>query len=446
MVTPDGERAHCVVVCDGIISSLDPHDAPPDGARVIELGHAALLPGVVDTHVHLNDPGRTEWEGFGSGTRAAAAGGVTTIVDMPLNSVPATTTLHALQLKREAAEGQCHVDVGFWGGVVPGNVTDIAKLWDAGVLGFKCFLAPSGVTEFEHVDAMELRRVLPLLAELGAPLLVHAELPGDLKQAVSGADVRAYSTYLATRPDAAEVQAARLLIEMCRETHAHIHFVHVSSQHVLPFLRAARAEGLPITAETCPHYLHFEAESIPEGGTQWKCAPPIRSASNREALWRALASRDLDLIASDHSPAPPAMKRPWNGSFLEAWGGIASLQLGLPVIWTDARERGIELHSVAHWMSAAPALLAGLPQKGAIEAGRDADFVVFDTESEWTVNASALHHRHPLSPYDGERLTGIVRATFVRGTQVYDADNGHAEPTGRLLDNTTNGIAWTSRI
>ena len=444
VVTSTGEAACCVVVRTGRISAIVPYDDAPADARIDELHDAVLFPGLVDTHVHLNEPGRTEWEGFESGTRAAAAGGITTLVDMPLNSIPATTSVAGLEAKRTAAHGRCHVDVGFWGGVVPDNEAEIRPLWDAGVLGFKCFLAPSGVPEFEHVDAADLVRVLPVLAELGAPLLVHAELPQLVTACPPDADPCAYSSYLGTRPDAAEVEAVRMMLELCRETRVRMHVVHVASAEVLPLLRAARAEALPFTAETCPHYLHFAAEQIAAKRTECKCAPPIRSVHNRERLWQALATGDIDLVASDHSPAPPELKRTVGGSFLDAWGGIASLQLALAVTWTGARARGLTLADVAEWMAAAPARLAGLPHKGAIEVGRDADLVVFDPDAEWTVDAASLYHRHPLTPYDGERLTGMVRATYLRGELVYDAASGHGSARGRPIDRATQGMAWTS--
>jgi allantoinase len=436
VVTVRGEEACCVVVRDGSIAALTPYDEPPADAECIELGDAVLLPGLVDAHVHLNEPGRTDWEGFDSGTRAAAAGGITTVVDMPLNSVPATITAAALATKRDAAHGRCHVDVAFWGGVVPGNEAELGALWDGGVAGFKCFLVQSGVPEFADVGADDLVRVLPVLAELGAPLLVHAELPSPF--AAAAGDPRRYATYLATRPDAAEVAAVRMMLELCRETRVPMHIVHVSSAQVLPLLRTAREEGLPFTAETCPHYLHFAAGDIGDGCTQFKCAPPIRAAANRELLWDALAAGELDLVASDHSPAPPALKRTHN--FVDAWGGIASLQLGLPVMWSEARARGVTLAQLAEWMSAAPARLAGLATKGGIDIGRDADLVVFDPDDEWTVQGAELHHRHALTPYHGERLTGRVRTTYLRGERVYDADTGHTEPHGRAIERTEPNV------
>jgi allantoinase len=433
VVTSDGTAPRCIRVSGSTIAAVTDHDDVPEGATLIDVGRAVIMPGLVDTHVHLNEPGRTEWEGFASGTRAAAAGGVTTVLDMPLNSVPAVTDVAALELKRAAASGQCHVDVGFWGGFVPGNEADVSALWDAGVFGFKCFLAPSGVDDFGHVTADDLVRILPLLAERAAPLLVHAELPTLLGAMAPDADVRAYAGWLASRPDAAEVGAVHTLVELCRETRVRMHVVHVASAEVPPLLRAATADGLPLTAETCPHYLYFAAEEIRDGRTELKCAPPIRSAASRAALWNALLDGGIDLIASDHSPAPPALKVPDSGSFTDAWGGIASLQLALPVVWTGAHHRGVPLHRIAEWMAAAPARLAGLQQKGAIAPGRDADFVIFDPEAEWTVDARSLYHRHPVTPYDGVTLRGVVRASYLRGACIYDARSGHADPRGRLL-------------
>jgi len=429
VVLPDGVRAATVHVRDGVIAAID------DAGAATDLGDLVVMPGLVDTHVHVNEPGRTHWEGFETATRAAAAGGVTTLVDMPLNSIPATTSLAALEEKRRAAAGRCRVDVGLWGGVVPGNTGELQPLWDAGVLGFKCFMVPSGVEEFGHVGEAELREAMPVLAELGAPLLVHAEAPAAIAVAAGPAgDPREYATYLRSRPDAAEVEAVELVIALCREYRTRVHIVHVASARVLPLLRRARGDGLPITAETCPHYLHFAAGEVPDGRTEHKCAPPIRDAGTREALWLALAEGDLDLVATDHSPCPPEMKGLDAGDFFSAWGGIASLQLGLSVTWTGARARGCGLDRMAEWLCAAPARLAGLSsRKGAIAVGRDADLVVWDPEASQRVDGAALQHRHPITPYHDVVLSGVVRKTYVRGTLIYDEGGFPGEPGGRIL-------------
>jgi allantoinase len=390
----------------------------------------------VDTHVHLNEPGRTEWEGFATATRAAAIGGVTTLVDMPLNSIPPTTTREAFAAKRAAARGQCAVDVGFWGGVVPGNAGELAGLVADGVRGFKCFLVDSGVAEFGWVGEAELLPAMTILAGLGAPLLVHAELAGPIDAAapaLASADPRRYATYLASRPPEAEEAAIALVTRLCRATRARTHIVHHSAASALGQLRAARAEGLPLSAETCPHYLHFTAEAIPDGATPFKCAPPIRDAANREALWRALAEGVLELVASDHSPCSPGLKALEAGDFVAAWGGVSGLQLALPVVWTEAAARGHTLVDVARWMAAGPARLARLARKGAIAAGRDADLVVFDDTSATTVTAASIHHRHRVTPYAGETLRGAVAATYLRGQRVAERGRALATDLGALL-------------
>jgi allantoinase len=461
-VLPDGVRPAAVHVAAGRIAAVAGYEEVPAGVPVVEAGEDALLPGLVDTHVHVNEPGRTEWEGFWTATRAAAAGGVTALVDMPLNSIPSTTTREALAAKRAAAAGKCWVDVGFWGGVVPGNEGEIGALWGDGVLGFKCFLVPSGVPEFAPVGEEELRRALPVLAELAAPLLVHAELPGPIAESSArwaGEDARSYRAYLASRPAAAEVEAVALLVRLARaETSSaptqsgpvaelvgagrratgsgrpRLHVVHVAAAEVLPLVRAAREQGVAITAETCPHYLFFAAEEIPDGATEHKCAPPIRNAAHREALWAGLAGGTLGLVASDHSPSPPAMKLRERGDFREAWGGIASLQVALAAVWTAARRRGHGLADLARWMARAPAELAGLAErKGAIRPGLDADLVVFAPEAEWTVEGARLEHRHSLTPYEGRRLAGVVRRTLLRGRMVYDGGRFAPQPLGDLL-------------
>lgn len=442
VVEGGGMGPAAVHVRDGIITAVTAYEDVPLATPRIDVGNAVVMPGLVDTHVHINEPGRAEWEGFHTATRAAAAGGVTTLVEMPLNSIPATTNVVALAAKLAAARGRLHVDVGFWGGVVPGNDEQLEPLWDAGVLGFKCFLSPSGVDEFANVGEAELRTALPVLARLGAPLLAHAELPEPLARAalaVAELDPRSYAVYLASRPRDAEQQAIELLVRLCREAGARIHVVHLADADALPMLRAARAEGLPVTVETCPHYLHFAAEGIADGATDHKCAPPIREAENRERLWDALGAGDVDLIVTDHSPCPPEMKGLDTGDFLSAWGGIASLQLTLPVTWKGARARGYTPVQLAEWMCAAPARLAGLEgRKGCIAPGCDADFVVWHPEAEFTVDPARLHHRHPVTPYAGATLPGVVAATYLRGHRIYDGGRFPDEgPTGRTLSRHT---------
>ena len=433
MVLPHGVEPASVAVNDGKIAAISGFDEPPAGLPVRDLEDYVLLPGLVDTHVHLNEPGRSEWEGFESGTRAAAAGGVTTLIDMPLNSVPATTTAGGLAAKREAAAGQCTVDVGFWGGVVPGNVTELEPLADLGVLGFKCFMSPSGVDEFEHVGEADLRKALPVLAGLQLPLLVHAEWPPLLREADADGDPSDHGTWLASRPVDSEHQAIDLLIALAREYRAHVHVVHLAAATAIGRLHAARAEGVPITVETCPHYLTFAAEEIARGATAFKCAPPIREREHREALWGALGRGDIDMIATDHSPAPPALKGVGDGNFLSAWGGIASIQLGLAAVWTGALNRGIALDAVARWLSTAPATLAGLHRrKGAIAPGHDADLAIFDPDATFVVDPAALHHRHALTPYAGMRLRGRVIETLLRGKTIF-REGTFAVPGGRLV-------------
>jgi allantoinase len=438
VVTPDGIRAAAVHVADGRIARVAEYGDLPADAEIVEAPDLLVLPGLVDTHVHVNEPGRTEWEGFETATRAAAAGGVTTLLDMPLNSIPATTSAAALRVKREAAAGRTWVDVGFIGGVVPGNADSLRDLADGGALAFKCFLVPSGVDEFEHVGERELREAMPILASLDRPLMVHAELPGPIESAyltLRGADPRCYATYLASRPPAAETQAVAMMVELCEATGARTHIVHVSSSASVPLLRSARDRGLRMTAETCPHYLAIDAEEIPDGATEFKCAPPIRERANRQALWEALVRGDLDMIVSDHSPCPPSMKQRESGDCFAAWGGIASLQLGAAVVWSEMRERGLPVGCLVRWMSEAPARLAGLEgRKGRIVPGYDADLVLWDPDGEQLVEPAMLLHRHSLTPYLGRRLTGVVEATYVRGELAYDRRTGPvARPPGQLV-------------
>jgi allantoinase len=406
------------------------------GARLVaganDLGDMVIGPGVVDCHVHVNEPGRSEWEGFDTATRAAAAGGVTTLVDMPLNSLPVTTTRAALEQKKQESWGKCRVDVGFWGGVVPGNAADLVELSEGGVLGCKAFLVHSGIDEFPNATVDDLRVAMPLLRDAGLPLLAHAEL--DLGARVSTVDHRDYRRYLESRPPAWEDEAIRLLIELCRETRCHVHIVHLSSASSVPLLRDAKAEGLPITVETCPHYLCLEAESIPNGATLYKCAPPIRGRANRDALWAALLDGVIDFVITDHSPCLPALKLAERGDFDEAWGGIASLQLGLPAVWTEAQRRGADLAALFRWLSAAPAEFAGLAgRKGRIAQGFDADLVFLEPEQALTVEAEGLFFRHKVSPYLGQRLLGRVHTTLLRGACVYDGKQHPGPARGQHL-------------
>ena len=432
-VTPAGEAARAIGVQYGAVVAVEPYDAPLTASREVELDDdVVLLPGLVDTHVHVNEPGRTEWEGFATATRAAAAGGVTTIVDMPLNSVPPTTTVEALRVKRAAAEGSVHVDVGFWGGAVPGNLGELRGLRAAGVYGFKCFLLPSGVEEFGHLTTAELAEVLPVLRDAAAPLVVHAEDAAAIDGAPP-AGGRRYRDFLASRPRGAENLAIAQVIELARRTGARVHVVHLSSSDALPMIASARRDGVGVTAETCPHYLTFAAEDVPDGATQFKCCPPIREASNRELLWEGLRSGVVDCVVSDHSPCTPELKRLEAGDFGAAWGGIASLQLGLPAVWTQARARGFGLADVVRWTAERPAALAGLGGKGRIAFGADADLVVFAPDEAVVVDPARLHHRHPVTPYAGLRLTGAVRSTWLRGVEICTAGVMAGEPRGRLL-------------
>ena len=406
-------------------------------AEVLDARNLIVMPGLVDTHVHINEPRRTEWEGFASATCAAAAGGITTLIDMPLNSVPATTKASALEKKRRSAQKQCRVDVGFLGGVVPGNVGELPQLWADGVFGFKCFLAPSGVNEFHHVSASDLRHTMPMLSQLRAPLFVHAELPGPIDAAAAelrGRDPRIYATYLSSRPAAAEFQAVQLMVDFARRHSARVHILHVSASDVIPLLREAKADRVPITAETCPHYLTFDAEQIPTGATEFKCAPPIRGNGNRESLWRALQEGVLDFVVSDHSPCPPAMKRRESGDFFAAWGGVASLELGFPVVWSETRARSLPFEHALRWMCEGPARLVGLHRnKGRLATGYQADFALFNPDESFEVNPKALHQRHPITPYAGRTLHGRVHATYLRGQLVYADGDTVGPPTGRLL-------------
>lgn len=437
VVTPEGVMAATVHIRDGKISAIGGYDDLPPVANVYDAGKSVVMPGLVDSHVHINEPGRTDWEGFETATRAAAAGGVTTLIDMPLNSIPATTTVASLETKRAAADGKCWVNVGFWGGVVPGNAGALRALVREGVFGFKCFLVPSGVPEFENVNESDLRAAMPILAAMNVPLLVHAELPGPIEAAakrIRKADHRSHATWLRSRPDAAETQAVKLMIALAREFGVHVHIVHLSSELSVPLIRRAKKEGLQVTTETCPHYLNFTSPSIRSGATEYKCAPPIRDSRNRDGLWKALEKETIEMVVSDHSPSPPAMKCKDTGNFFEAWGGIASLQLGLPVMWTKLSAKDFSLDDLARWMSTRPARLAGLEkQKGAIAAGYDADIVVWNPEKNFIVKPAMLHHRHKLTPYANQKVRGVVEATFLQGEMIYEQGRFLGTPKGALL-------------
>jgi allantoinase len=437
VVTPDGIRPGAILVRGGRIRGVVSAGEVPADAEVHDFGEAAILPGLVDSHVHINDPGRSEWEGFETATRAAAAGGYTMLVDMPLNCLPATTTVEALNAKREAARERCWVDWAAWGGVVSDNQAHIEALAAAGVPGFKCFLIHPGIDGFTMVTESELCAALPHVARTGLPLLVHAEFSGPVDgttRRLQNEDWRRYSTYLQSRPEEAELSAIRLLLALCREYKFRLHIVHLSASQALTELAAARAQGLPVSVETCPHYLHFCAEEIPDGATLCKCAPPIRSRENRERLWRGLKDRIIDLVATDHSPCPPAMKRIEEGSFKTAWGGISSLSLALPVTWTAAQQRGFVLTDIARWMAEKPAQLAECSdRKGRVAEGYDADFAIFEPETEFAVTADRLYYRHSVSPYLGERLQGVVKATYLRGQSVFGGGKFCGEARGREI-------------
>lgn len=428
LVAPDGVGPGAVVVSGSVIAALLPYDEIPTGLAVEDVGELAVLPGIVDTHAHINEPGRTEWEGFETATRAAAAGGITTVVDMPLNSIPATTTLEALRVKRAAAQNHCAIDYAFWGGVVPGNAGELAAMAGSGALGFKCFLVPSGVDEFPHVVEKDLKTAMPILAKLGLPLLVHAELEGPAGPA---GPWKRYEGYLASRPRDWEDRAVAMMVRLCRETGCRVHIVHLSSSGALEAVRAAKKEGLPFTAETCPHYLTFCAEEIGDGQTPYKCAPPIRERENREKLWDALKDGTLDMVVSDHSPCTPVLKDLEGGDFAKAWGGIAGLQFSVSAVWTGLKERGLGLDALAYLMSKSPARFAGLEgRKGAIAFGRDADLVVFDPEATITPERAEVLHRHSVTPYCGMRLKGAVKSTYLRGKRIYHAGTFGDGPWG----------------
>lgn len=447
VVTEHGVDPASVFIRGGRIQAIEPFEANSSNKELFEaIGESVVMPGLVDTHVHVNEPGRTNWEGFETATRAAAAGGVTTIVDMPLNCIPATTTVEGFQAKLKAARSKLHVDVAFWGGVVPGNTSELHNLWEAGVVGFKCFLVHSGVDEFPNVSEDNLREAMPELARLSALLIVHAEVPGPIDNACcaqsspdNNTASRSYETFLRSRPPEAENQAIELMIRLSRETDCRIHIVHHSSAEALRSLRIAKNSGLQVTAETCPHYLHFAAEDIPDGATEFKCCPPIRERENREQLWAGLRDGTIDMVVSDHSPCPSEMKCLEEGDFMRAWGGISSLQFRLPVMWTEASTRGFGLIELTEWLCRTPARQVGLEKrKGTIAPGLDADIVIWNPDREFPIRPEIIHHRHKLTPYAGEVLQGLVEKTFVRGQMVYDGGAFASNTQGQIILRQTN--------
>lgn len=433
VVLPDGVQPAAVLIQgEAIAAVLSPHEIPSD-AKVLDVGSQVLMPGIVDTHVHVNEPGRTEWEGFETATQAAAAGGITTLVDMPLNSTPVTTTLGALMAKLDAAKGQCWVDVGFWGGVVPGNHEELVPLIHAGVAGFKAFLTHSGIDDFPNATEADLRLAMPILGAHHVPMLVHAELDGSAPE-TEGMDPRRYSTFLASRPPSWEVSAIELMIKLCRETGCPVHIVHLSAADALPLVARAKAEGLPFTVETCPHYLVFSSEEIPDGATEFKCTPPIRDSKNRDSLWQGLRDGIIDFVACDHSPCTPGLKLPETGDFMKAWGGISSLQFSLPIVWTHAQERGLGLMDLTRWLSQRTAQFTGYShKKGKIAVGFDADLVVWDPEASFDVETNLIRHRNLPTPYMGRVLKGVVEKTYLRGSLIYDRGKLSQAPIGQFL-------------
>jgi len=437
VLLPSGVVPRAVHVVNGRISTVSAHDDVPAGVPVIDAGDKLLAPGLVDTHVHINEPGRTEWEGFATATEAAISGGITTVVDMPLNCIPATTTRAAAETKRAELGGKTYANVAFWGGVVPGNAGELRAMRELGLTGAKCFLCPSGVDEFPNVTRADLDLAMPVMRDLDMTLLVHAELPGPLEaaeRAVAGQDPRAYDTYLRSRPNAAEDEAIEMLVELVRKHRTRVHVVHLASGSAVPIFRKAQDEGLPISVETCLHYLTFAAEEIESGSTQFKCAPPIRDRANREQLWKGLADGTIRLVVSDHSPCTANLKKLDTGDFLGAWGGIASLQLGLSGLWTLAEARGHSLSDVYRWSAAAPAALAKLDAtKGSIEAGKDADLVVWDDTQALAVTRDMLRFRNKLSPYEGRTLKGTIERTLLAGQTVFEQGRVVGPARGRFL-------------
>jgi allantoinase len=426
-----GERPGAVLIRGEKILDVVPIQEIPSEISVEDVGNDIIMPGLVDTHVHINEPGRTDWEGFETATKAAAAGGITTLVDMPLNCIPVTTTVDALKQKLLATQGKLWVDCGFYGGLIPGNLQDLESLADAGVLGFKAFLSHSGIDEFPKISENHLREALPIIAKKGLPLLVHAELENG---ATTTKDHFTYKSFQDSRPKSWENNAVRLLIQLCQEYNTKIHIVHLSSAEILPEISIAQNDGFPISVETCPHYLHFTSDNIDDGDTRFKCAPPIWESDNRENLWSGLESGIINFITSDHSPCTADLKNLETGDFAKAWGGISSIQFTLPVIWTECKQRGYSLNQIINWMSTQPTKFIGLDhKKGQIASGFDADLVCWNPDKIYTIEKDAIHHKNKLTPYEGETLYGVVNNTYLRGQKVYENDKFLNHPNGKIL-------------
>jgi allantoinase len=435
VLTEQGLGEYTVFVKEGLISKVLPGKVLEEGLTLHELGNLVLMPGLIDSHVHINEPGRTDWEGFDTMTKAALAGGITTLIDMPLNASPVTTTAENLHIKIQSSEGKRHCHLGFWGGLVPDNLHQLDELIHAGVLGIKAFMTHSGIDDFPNVSAEELRKGMAILAKYQIPLLAHAELD----EPHAGLEFfkenpTSFMAFLKSRPKEWEDKAVDILIALCAEFKSPVHIVHLSSANRLPEIKAAREQGLPLTVETCPHYLFFCAEEVPDRNTLYKCTPPIREAQNNELLWKALKDGTLDFVVTDHSPAPPELKKTASGNLLEAWGGIASIQFSLPVMWTIARKRKFTLEQLSAWMSTHVAQFIGYGNsKGKIQAGYDADLVVWDPEEEFTVEASQILYRHQITPYLGQDLNGRIKQTYLKGKKVYDQGQFTALAQGELL-------------
>lgn len=418
VITPEGIQKAVIIVKNGLITDILP-DLPADNIPVVSLGDNVIMPGIIDPHVHINEPGRTDWEGFDTATKAALAGGITMLVDMPLNSSPVTTTANAFDEKLAAAKEKLHTNCGFWGGIVPGNENEIEPLIKKGVLGFKAFLAHSGIDDFPNVYEPDLRKAMPIIAKHNLPLLVHCEWQ-DSDQ-FSTKDPRSYTNYLSSRPARWEFIAIELMIQLCRKYNCRTHIVHLSAADSIEQISEAKHEGIPLTVETAQHYLYFAAEQIKDGQTQFKCAPPIRDSDNNEELWRSLKNGIIDFVATDHSPAPPDMKELNSGDFMKAWGGISSIQFALPALWTAARKHDCSLNDIAKWLCEKPAALAGQQDhKGKIAIGYDADFVVWNPDKKFTVTEEIIHHKHKITPYLNEELYGVVEQTWLSGQKLFD--------------------------